>query len=64
VGFRQFGRGLGREIARGLCDWERRQNMTDMAVKEERMKKEKTETKKRREAYKKAFGVYPEETWR
>lgn len=64
MGFNGFGRGIGYEIARGLCDWERRQGMSRNEIADEEIKRRKAKEKAYREGYKRAFGVYPEETWR
>ena len=55
---------IGREIARGLCDWERRQYMSDSQIVDEENKRREKLEKKQREAYKRNFGIYPEQTWR
>lgn len=64
MGFNNFGRAIGYEIARGLCDWEKRQSMSESEYRKIKNKRREQEEKKRREGYKRAFGVYPEQTWR
>jgi hypothetical protein len=65
----RFGRALGGGIAKWLCDldnalrrdetyWEREQRLVKENERRER------EQKKMDLAYKKIFGVYPNETWR
>lgn len=63
-GFLKFGCGMGKVIAHGLCDWERHQGMSDWSVAQEKAEARKKAEKRQREAYKRAFGVYPEDTWK
>jgi hypothetical protein len=60
----KFSRGLGSEIARGLCEWERRQYMSESECVDRENKRREMEEKRKREAFKRSFGVYPNETWR
>ena len=62
--FSKFGRDLRHEIARGLCEWERRQYMSDTEYVDRENKRREKEEKRRREAFKRAFGVYPDQVWR
>lgn len=59
--------GFWYEVGRTISQWDRVNNMSEeqyhkwKAAEEKRKEKEE---KARREAYKRAFGVYPEQTWR
>lgn len=58
---------LGRQGVYKWCEWERKQNMSAderWLYEEEKARERERQNKKYREGYKRAFGVYPEDTWR
>lgn len=63
-GFGKFGRGLGYEIARGLCEWERRQYISDSEYVDQENRRREKEKKRQDAAFKRTFGVYPDQVWR
>lgn len=58
-----LGRVLGSSIAKRLCEWERRQYMSDAQIVDEENRRREKEEKRQRQAFKKAFGVYPDQVW-
>lgn len=57
-----LGRFIGREIAKGLVEAERRQGMSSWQIEIEKEHKRQAQEKRRNEHFKRMFGFYPNGT--